>query len=200
MRNPIYRFFVDSPFQSLSHSDSSFIRSIYVLFHPFVIASTFVYFLISTPLDMAFSVEIWGDGYADFVYRYAKAGNSPQIFIAFFSVYPITAPLTVLTIIHRMIFSEHKYWYSRWITKTFSWQIGILVWLALIGIVTLLGMFIPGDPSFCSGGTTRSYFGLVAIYGYGLPIGLSLVIAGIITLAANIFESLNCGGVGKYYG
>lgn len=188
MLSRINRFFVGGPFQSLSRSDSSFVRSIYVLSHPFVIASTIVYFLISTRPDLSFSVAIWGEGYADFVYRHAESGNSPHIFIAFFSVYPVTALLTILTIIPRLIISEHKHWYSRWITKTFSWRIGMLVWLALIGIVSLLGMFIPGDPSFCSGCTTRSYFGLVAIYGYGLPIGLSLVIAGIMTLSKLEFQ------------
>lgn len=189
MLTRISRFFVGGPFQRLSLSDSSLIRSIYVLSHPFVIASTIAYCLISTRPDFPYSVAVWGEGYADFVYRYAEAGNSPQIFIAFFSVYPITALLTVLTIIPRLIISEHKYWYSRWITKTFSWRIGILIWLALIGIVSLLGMFIPGDPSFCSGCTTRSYFGLVAIYGYGLPIGLSLVLAGIISLSTLVVKT-----------
>lgn len=189
MLTRITRFLVGGPFQRLSLSDSSFIRSIYVLSHPFVIASTVAYILISTRPDLAFSVAFWGNGYADFAYRYAEAGNSPQVFIAFFSVYPITALASVLTIIPRLIISEHKYWYSRWIAKTFSWRIGILVWLALIGVVSLLGMFIPGDPSFCSGCTTRSYFGLVAIYGYGLPIGLSLVIAGIIALSALVVKT-----------
>lgn len=188
MLTRINRFFVGGPFQRLSLSDSSFIRSIYVLSHPFVIASTIAYFLINTRPEIAFSVAIWGKEYADFVYRYAEAGNSPQVFIAFFSVYPITSLLTILTIIPRLITSEQKYWHSRWIIKTFSWRIGILAWLALIGVVSLLGMFIPGDPSFCSGCTTRSYFGLVAIYGYGLPIGLSLVIAGIMTLSKLEFQ------------
>lgn len=199
MLSRINRFFVGGPFQSLSRSDSSFIRSIYVLSHPFVIASTIAYFLISTRPDLSFSVAIWGEGYADFVYRYAESGNSPQIFIAFFSVYPITALLTVLPIIPRLIISEHRYWYSRWVNKSVSWRIGILIWLVLICIVSLLGMFIPGDPSFCSGCTTRSYRGLVAFYGFGLPIGLALVIAGIIALAANILQCLNSGGIGKYH-
>lgn len=196
----INRFFVGGPFQGLSLSESSFIRSIYVLSHPLVIASTVAYFLMGTHPDLAPSIAIWGDDYADFAIRYAEAGNSPQVFIAFFSIYPVTALATLFTIIPRLIISEQKYWRSRWVTKTIYWRLGILVWLVLIGIVSLFGMFVPSDPSFCSGCTRRSYIGLITIYGVGLPIGFALVIAGTIVITASFFNGLNSEVIGEYHG
>jgi hypothetical protein len=133
-------------------------------------------------------LTIWGEHYADFVRRYAAGASNPKVMIDFFCAYPIAIFILVMSITPRLIYAEEKYWVARWIVKSAAWRVGMIGGLAIIAVGAAFGMSIPGDPSFCNGCTTNSVLGLFAIYGIGLPIGFSLILAGMFCLARLVLK------------
>lgn len=166
-------------------SESSIFRTLYILSHPAIL----LYLLLQACVLTAAGDSLFGfdfvqsylriiDHATDFPRSYAARSIHAERIYLFFSVAIIGIPAILPVLIARISRVEKNIWVALWETKSTQWIFGMLFVVPLLPLITVMGLLIPGDPSFCRGCTTDSLFGLYFIYGVCAPIGLALTTAG----------------------
>lgn len=165
-------------------SESSISRTFYVLSHPVV----FLYLLLQASVltaagDSLFSFSFVQsyiqviDHVTGFPRLYAEQSVHANRIYLFFAIALVGTPALVPVLAARISRAEKKNWFALWETKNTLWMVGMLLVAPLLPFITVMGLLIPGDPSFCRGCTTDSLLGMFLIYGVCAPIGIALTTA-----------------------
>jgi hypothetical protein len=128
------------------------------------------------------------DSVTDFPRLYAEQSVYANRIYLFFAITLIGIPILVPVLAARISRTEKKNWFALWNTKSKLWMVVMLFVTPLLPLITVMGLLIPGDPSFCRGCTTDSLLGLFFIYGVCAPIGVALTA----TLPFYLYQFIGC--------
>lgn len=175
------RFMIETPLSKYAKSDSSVVRALYIYGHPLTALALLAYVGALTG-TISLPENLWGASYRELVALHARASATPDIAATFFLVLPVAFLVMTTTLAPRIWFAEEKGWHKLWNGRSLLWRACAFFGLILLCLCGVIGMTIPGDPSFCKGCTTNSQTGLFLLYGFGLPTFFAGSIAGCVAL------------------